>query len=49
MFNNILVNNYKALYLINDKFKLIPGVFKKAKSRKVKSGTFFLPITGINI
>ena len=34
-------------YLINDKFKLVSGSFKKIKDRKVKSGTFSLLITGI--
>ena len=42
-----LYNNYKAIYLVNDKSRLTPRTFKEAKySDTIKAGTLYIPILG---
>jgi hypothetical protein len=42
--NLILFNNYRAIYLINNKVLLKPGLFSKLNKRIIKAETFNIPI-----
>jgi hypothetical protein len=48
LFNLTLFNNYKAVYLVNNKALLEPGLFSKLNKRIIKAGTFNIPIISYN-
>ena len=48
LFNLTLFNNYKAIYLINNKALLKPGLFSKLNKRIIKAGTSNIPIISYN-
>jgi hypothetical protein len=48
-FNLILFNNYKVIYLVNNKVLLELGLFFKLNRRIIEAGTFNIPIISYNI
>jgi hypothetical protein len=42
--NSTLFNNYRAIYLVNNKALLKPGLFSKLNKRIIKTGTSSIPI-----
>jgi hypothetical protein len=42
--NLTLFNNYRAVYLVNNKVLLEPGLFSKLNKRIIEAGTFSIPI-----
>ena len=40
----MLFNNYKAIYLVNNKALLEPGLFSKLNTRIIEVGTSSIPI-----
>jgi hypothetical protein len=49
LFNLILFNNYKVIYLINDKALLKPGLFSKLNKRIIEVRTSNILIISHNI
>jgi hypothetical protein len=45
----MLFNNYGAVYLVNNRVLLIPGLFSKLNRRIIEAGTSSIPIIGTNI
>jgi hypothetical protein len=48
LFNSTLFNNYRAVYLVNNKALLEPGLFSKLNRRIIEAGTFSIPIISYN-
>jgi hypothetical protein len=48
LFNLTLFNNYRAIYLVNDKALLELGLFSKLNKRIIKAGTFNILIISYN-
>jgi hypothetical protein len=46
--NLTLFDNYGAVYLVNNKALLKPGLFSKLNKRIIKAGTFSIPIISYN-
>jgi hypothetical protein len=44
----MLFNNYKAVYLVNNKVLLEPGLFSKLNKRIIKAETFNILIISFN-
>jgi hypothetical protein len=42
--NLILFDNYRIIYLVNNKVLLEPGLFSKLNRRIIKAGTSSIPI-----